>query len=479
MAHPVRAPEIGHTVMVMQPPSALTLRNTLPSLGTFVIATAMVLSASGCSNSSERADTGLPAASSAAVSSGTAPGLPNGDATGPRSSVQLTVAAGADAGDAEGRSLTLPEGWSAEVWADVSEARLAAWAPDGRLVVSTGDRGALYSLTPTTAGRAPTRTPLLEGLSDPQGIAFTEYQGRQILVVGEETRIVAWDYTGGAVSNRRVIIDDLPSSGHGSKAVAIRNGMVYYSLGSSQNRDPADRTATPQRGVIARISLGGTGNTVFASGVRNGFGLDFAPDDTLFVAVNHADNQPYPYRDDSDDYGQTVREYVNENPVEQVTRISEGADLGWPHCVPDTRGRADKRDLPYVADPVNNTDGRELNCAALPNTMLGLPAHSAPLGLAFTANTPVQAVLGSGAIITAHGSWNRRPPRPPYVAYAQWDTATRTLGPAVELVTGFQEDNGSRWGRAVTAIPGPDGSVYVTDDEAGLVYRLTPERLPD
>ncbi|MBX3193804.1 MAG: hypothetical protein KF727_01725 [Microbacteriaceae bacterium] len=395
-------------------------------------------------------------------------------APGPLAPVELTVAAGTDGGAATGRTLNLPVGWSAEVWAAVPQARLAAWTPDGRLVVSSGRSGRLTLLTPGSPGNAPTAETLLDGQSNPQGVAFAQDGTRDVLVVGEDSQIVVWNYADGSVADRRVLVDGLPTSGHGSKAVTVTGSTVFYSLGSSGNRDPRDRDADPERAAVWQVNLDGSGNQVVASGVRNGFGLAIAPDGTLFTAVNQADNQPYPFRDDSGGYGQVVRDYVNENPIEPVTRLTPGIDLGWPLCVPDTRESADLTGLPYVPDPEFNPDDAELDCAQLPNTMVGLPAHSAPLGLAFTAGTAIEGAVGNGALITAHGSWNRQPPRPPYVAFSAWDAGTATLRAPVELVTGFQQDDGSRWGRAVTAIPGPDGSLYVTDDDAGLIYRITP-----
>lgn len=438
---------------------------------------ALLLAASACTDS----DSGTSDADGTGLTSAAPPTMPpasvlpsDSGELGPLAPVPLTAASGVDAGTADGRSLNLPAGWSAEVWANVPGARLAAWAPDGRLAVSTGDRGVVSILTPTSGGQAPTTATLLGGLAGPQGLAFAEQDGRTVLVIGEETRLVAFDYAAGEVSNRRVIIDGLPTAGHGGKAVTVRDGVVYYSVGSATNRDPADRTSSPERAIVAQVGLDGSGNRTVATGVRNGFGLSFAPDGTLFTAVNQADNQPYPFRDDTGQYGQTVREFVNENPVDQVSRITPGTDLGWPYCVPDTRGSRDLTGLSFVNDPLNNPDGQALGCGGIGTTMVGLPAHSAPLGLAFTHGTDLPEALGNGALITAHGSWNRQPPRPPYVAYSSWDDATNTLGAPVELVTGFQNDDGSRWGRSVAAVPGPDGSIYLTDDEAGLVYRLTP-----
>jgi glucose/arabinose dehydrogenase len=228
------------------------------------------------------------------------------------------------------------------------------------------------------------------------------------------------------------------------------------------------------RAAIVRIGLDGSGYDVVATGVRNGFGLAFAPDGTLFTAVNEADNQPYPFHDATGKYGQVVPDFVNENPVDQVTRVTEGLDLGWPYCMPDASSSANLVDVGYFRDPLLNPDGSALDCSTLPRVQLGLPAHSAPLGLAFTTATTLRDVLGEGALIAAHGSWDRTPPREPYVAFAPWDADTSTLGASESLVTGFQNADGSRWGRAVAAVPGPDGALYVTDDLAGLVYRIAP-----
>jgi len=259
-------------------------------------------------------------------------------------------------------------------------------------------------------------------------VAFTRSGGSDVLVIGEANRLVTWTYAVHSLSNPRVIVDEMPTTGHGAKGVAVDGDTVYFSLGSSSNRDPVDRTADPERAVIVRIGLDGTGYDVVATGVRNGFGLAFAPNGTLFTAVNEADNQPYPFRDDTGQYGQVVQECVNENPVDQVTRVTAGLDLGWPYCMPDGTASEDLLDLGYFADPLLNADRSALDCAKLDRVQLGLPAHSAPLGLSFASSTPLEAVLGEAAFIAAHCSWNRAPPREPYVAFAPWDSDAVALG---------------------------------------------------
>ncbi|HWS34360.1 MAG TPA: gluconolaconase [Actinoplanes sp.] len=398
------------------------------------------------------------------------------DRPGTLAPVALTVAAGVDPGTAAGQSLNLRRGWTAQVWANVPGARRLAWTPDGRLLVSTGPGGTIALLTPAAAGQGPTVTTLAAGLQHTQGLAVGRHHGRTVLLAGDRTRIVAWDYAAGTVTNQRVIVDGLPSGGHDRITPVIHGDQVFYNLGSRTNDDPIDRTGTPERATIARVGLDGTGNTTIATGVRNGSGLSFAPDGTLFAAINQSDNQPYPFKDETGWYGRQVPAYINENPVDQVARIRPGTELGWPYCLPDTTGHPDRTDLGYVSQPLNNPDGTVLDCATADRTALGLPAHGAPLGFAFTHDSRLPRSLANGALITSHGSWNRTPPREPSVVYSPWDARKRTLTPPQPLVTGWQNPDGTRWGRSVDAIPGPDGALYVTDDQAGLVYRLAPAR---
>lgn len=391
-----------------------------------------------------------------------------------RQEVSIGAAPGVDMGGASGHSLTIPTGWTVEVWANVPGARIAAWAPDGRLVVSSASQGTVVTITPQGPGGGPAVSTIVAGLAKPQGLAFGRIGNRDVLVIGEENAITAWDYVDGAMSNRRVLVGDLPTDGHGAKGLAIDGQTVYYSLGSSGNRTPADRISSPERAVIAQVLLDGSGNAVVAHGVRNGFGLGIAPDGTLFTAVNQSDNQRYPYRDETGRYGKVISEFVNENPLEQVTRVTSGGDVGWPYCFPDAQSSRAPVLLAYVADPETNPDSTVADCTVLARTSLGLPAHSAPLDIEFTQGTALEDVLGLGALIGVHGSWNRTPPREPAVLWAPWDGTRDNLAPAVPLVTGFQNADGSRWGRAVSAVPGADGARYVTDDAAGLVYRLVP-----
>ena len=386
------------------------------------------------------------------------------------------------------RALVLPDGWTARVWARVPDARMEAWTPEGDLLVSQPNRGSVAELRPGAAGTA-TVTTLLSGLTSSQGLAFATVDGKQVLYVAESDEIdqYAWE-PGGAVGARTVIAPGLPDvdpngdDDHRLKDVTVAaDGTVYFNVGSSSNADPDDRAMTPQRGVIMAMRPDGTDLRVAERGVRNGEGLALAPDGTVWTAVNERDNIPYPahlpFAGDSDAFGRVIRAYVNDHPPDEVVPVTAGRDVGWPYCDPDQDGNRPAGSLagvPLVANAVTNPAGAALDCAALPLVEVGLPAHSAPLGLAFLQGSKVPAPWSAGAVLAVHGSWNRQPPQEPAVLWLAWDAAGRTLRPAVALASGFENADGTFWGRPVDAVPGPDGALYVSDDAAGAVYRLVP-----
>jgi glucose/arabinose dehydrogenase len=369
----------------------------------------------------------------------------------------------------EERKALVPNGWTLSVWARIPQPRLEAWTPDGNLLVSVPSTGQVIRLQP--AGVGPRVNLLLEGLDQPHGLAFSG----STLYVAESDEVDAYDYADGNATNSRIVASGLPDAGsqelggaysHALKSVAVEpDGAVYFSIGSTGNVSAGDRTATPPRATIMRVPPGGGRAQPFTTGVRNGTGLAFAPDGTLWTAVNNSDNVPVP--DQGPSYGQVVPDYVDEHPPESVAKLTSGRELGWPYCNPD----GGPANLSLIRDVQTNADGSKLDCGALPPIEQSLGAHSAPLGLSFVDGT-LPEPYANGALVGVHGSWNRQPPRAPEVSFFPWRNGG--LGDQQTLVGGFQASDGSRWGRPVAAVLGPDGAVYITDDYADAIYRLAP-----
>ncbi|MEV4348564.1 gluconolaconase [Actinoplanes sp. NPDC049596] len=443
-----------------------------------VVAGGLVLSLAACSSNEPASSGANPtnsnsdqaggSAASGSAASGPAGNGPAGSTTTANVTLAATLVSGGN-GQApfdQPRQLQAPTGWKVSVYARIPSARLLAWTPDGKLLVSRPKFGDVLSV------RQGTQTTLLKGLNQPHGLAF---QGAT-LYVAESDKVSTYTYADGRATGRKTVADGLPDAkspdlggayAHALKSVAVgRDGAVYISIGSTGNVSAEDRDASPARAAILRVPPGGGKPTTFASGVRNGTGLAIAPDGSVWTAVNNRDNIAYPY--EGDDQGKVITSYVNDHPLEPLAKLTQGRELGWPYCNPDPDLKTNNyTDRPFVRDYEMNRDGSKLDCSKLPPVEQGMGAHSAPLGLAFGD----AGALGAGALVGIHGSWNRQPPRAPEVSFFAWRDGT--LGPQQTILTGFQAGDGSRWGRPVAAVVGPDKALYVSDDYAGAIYRVT------
>jgi glucose/arabinose dehydrogenase len=429
-----------------------------------VVAVGLGLVLAACSASQPAAPAPAPVTTPAA---GSAPALA-------ATTVRTLAGTGAAPFD-QTRHLQAPPGWTVTVWARVPGARLLAWTPDGRLLVSRPKSGDVLELVPGQGDAGPAQRTLVAGLNQPHGLAFTG----DTLYVAESDQVDSFTYRAGAISGKRVAIDGLPDAkspelggayAHALKSVAIgKDGTLYVSVGSTGNISAKDRDANPERATILRAPAGGGQPTVFARGVRNGTGLAIDPDGGVWTAVNNRDNVATP---SGKDKGKVVPAYVNDHPLEPLAKLTQGRDLGWPYCNPDPDLKAlSYTQRPFVRDVQNNPDGSKLDCTKLPPVEQGMGAHSAPLGLSFATSPGLGGEYGPGALVGIHGSWNRTPPRAPEVSFFAWRNGT--LGPQQTLLTGFQGADGSRWGRPVMAVQGPDHALYVSDDQAGAIYRVT------
>jgi glucose/arabinose dehydrogenase len=353
-------------------------------------------------------------------------------------STELDTAGGAQA---PGSSLQLPEGFTATVVASgLAAPRFMVFDDAGRLLVADQSAGAVYrydadadtAIAPS--GEAP--EPLIGNLNAPSSLAFTVIDETTYLYVGEESQITRFPYgDDGTVGEGEVIVPDLPTGGHGTRTVAFdADGMLYVAIGSSCNIcvEEDDRRAT-----VMRYNPDGSKGEIFASGLRNAVGLAFqAETGELWAAVNERDNQG------------------DEIPPDLATIVTQGANYGWPDCMPP--------------DATPQESGAD--CSGITPPTIGIQAHSAPLGIAFATGTQFPKAYQGGLFVVQHGSWNRQPPAEPKLMYVTFEDGAPTA--VTDFATGWQDADGARWGRPAGVIVAPDGSLIVSDDTAGVLYRI-------
>jgi len=339
--------------------------------------------------------------------------------------------------------LTVADGYRLEVYSnDVPLARWPLATSAGDLIVSRTRAGAVVVLERDRNGDGRpdgTRT-LLDGLSHPHGLALHDGW----LYVGELTGIgrIRFDEATGRASGRyEKIVDDLTGDGfHQTKTIGFdADGWLYVSQGSSCNvcieRDE-------RRATIMRMRPDGTQREIYARGLRNSVGFDWAPwDGALYATENGRDLL-------GDDF-----------PPDELNRIERGKFYGWPFI----NGFG-------VADP-NLGAGHEVQAARAVPPVHDFRPHNAPLGIRFLRGEHLPAGYERTALVALHGSWNRSNPDGYKVVALDW----KPDGSIVErdFLTGFLGPQGLI-GRPAGITQGPDGVVYVTDDYAGVVYRLVP-----
>jgi len=393
------------------------------------------------------------------------------------------------------RTLNVPAGSRVSVVARVAAARFLLTLPGGDLLVSQPSQGRVLRLA---VGAAPdaarTVSVLLEGLRSPHDLVLSTQGGTPYLYVAETHRIMRYPLRGGLpdAAAGQTVVSGLPdaslpelrgSYGHALKNIAIDGDILYVSIASATNADPADLAATPKRGAVYAYAANTLGQTatqgrLYAQGIRNAEGLAIAPGTRdLWVAVNNRDEIAYPFHrditgDGQDDYGRVVPSYVDDHPPEELIRVRSGGNYGWPFCNPNPDGGL--LNMPFDRDVQTNPDGQRLDCGAADRVTVGMPAHSAPLGLTFWTGAGVPAGYSGGAVVGQHGSWNRSSfSGHKFVLFPK--TASG-LGLERDLVTGFVTDAARklRWGRPVDAAVSPDGGLYLSDDFSGTVYYLSP-----
>lgn len=337
-------------------------------------------------------------------------------------------------------TLWVRDGFTISVFAALpGTLRIIAEAPSGEMVASEQWEGRVLKLADRDGdGFAEEVTPLLTGLTVAHGLAFA---GNALYVAESHRvqRLEPWDDP----SSAREIIPlpagaDIPGNpNHQTRSLIVGpDNKLYVSIGSFCD---ACVETDPMRGAIWRYNLDGTGGELFASGLRNAVGMTFHPETKQMWVTENGSN----------DLGPGL-------PPDEINVVpTAGADYGWPYCYGDRK----------VQPPLGSPE----RCAGTVPSLLDLPAHVAPLGLTFAAGTRFPPEFRGDLFVALHGSALLDDP----IGYSLVRVPIRDGRPQApeEFVRGWLVGT-SAWGRPMMPLVGRDGSMYLTDDKTGAIYRI-------
>ena len=294
-------------------------------------------------------------------------------------------------------------------------------------------------------GRAEQRATLTDELASPSGIAWND----GTLYVANHDAVLAFPYELGATSlgAPRKLMDLAPGGNHWMRNIALHpdGDRLYVAVGSASNIGEKGMEAEEGRALIWEYNLRTNTQRVFGAGLRNANGLDFNPwSGELWTTVNERDMLG----------SDLVPDYLTNVPV--------GAQYGWPWVY--WRNKIDERvDAPM---PAYLTE-----YARRPEYAMG--PHVAALGLAFTKEgARMGPQFGSGAFVARHGSWNRKPAAGYDVVYVAFDERGNPQGKPVPVLTDFLTGEGTTRGRPTWVGWAQDGALLVSDDTAGIIWRV-------
>ncbi len=363
------------------------------------------------------------------------------------------------------KRIKLPPGFKIELFAIVPDARHMAVAPSTNMLFVGTRKTTVWAVTDRNsdgvADEVKSFAPSLK-FTNPNGVCWTK---DGFLIVAEHNRVLNFPaaeffYEGPDVAvievvpQGQLVPPEEESYNHGARTCRVSDdGKLYVTLGQPYNVQPRDKVAMYEKlgigGMIRLNAFDGSGREVVARGVRNSVGMDINPKDKV---VWFTDNQ-------TDGMG-------DETPPGELNRITKtgGEHFGYPYIhgnnVP-VAGTSAAPDLKDMQPPANWT-----------KPQIEFPAHQAQLGMAFYNGKMFPAQYQGGIFVAAHGSWNRTKPSGALINFVSLK-ADGSADKSSVFAEGWLDENGVYRGRPVDVAVMKDGSLLVSDDFAGAIYRIS------
>ena len=380
------------------------------------------------------------------------------------------------------QAIQLPAGFKLRVFADFSqhhqlalaEPRMMAFDAAGNLYVSLTRQGMVVMLEknkqqPDVAGQL---VVVAENLNAPHGLAFVGeklYVANQDGIVALEKNSDQKSAYGWPAKNAVSIVKGLPAGGHTLKSLKLGpDGLLYVNVGSSCN---VCNETEPLRATILRFTTEGkpagtlttlgrhSPSPIYASGLRNSQGFAWHPKTLAMFATNAG----------ADNRSETKNGKVNDElPPEHLNQIKAGQHYGWPYCWGNASNLKSSDLNTMFPDP--NFIGEPDFCNIATPPAITFTSHSTPIGVTFLDKTNWPAGYKNDAIVALHGSWNRNNPSGYKLVRVKFNGDKPVA--VDDFALGWLRGKAA-FGRPVDVIVGPDGALYVSDDRASLIYRIS------
>jgi len=357
-----------------------------------------------------------------------------------------------EAGWPDGKTPVAPEGFVVTKFADkLDSPRWTYIAPNGDIFVAesatrkSADRITLLRDV-NKDGMPEMREIFLEKLNKPLGMLVL----KGYFYVANTDGLYRYPYKDGEtkITSKGQKIVDLPAGGYNNhwtrNLLANADGSkIYISVGSASNVADHGIDEEKRRANILEINPDGSGERIYASGLRNPVGMGWAPgSNVLWTAVNERDK------------------LGDELVPDYITSVKDGGFYGWPYAYfgqnEDPRRKGERPDL--VAKTI------------VPDVPVG--SHTASLGLAFYNKTQFPAKYHNGVFVGQHGSWNRSTLSGYKVVFVPFENG-KPAGKPEDFLTGFAESEKKVYGRPVGVTVMNDGSLLVNDDSGNVIWRVS------
>jgi glucose/arabinose dehydrogenase len=373
----------------------------------------------------------------------------------------------------EGAKPKVPQGFTVEMVASgLTSPRTIRMAPNGDFFVADSRANEVRIYRMRDGSAKPVKEGVFAtGLYQPYGIAFyPPGPDPEWVYVANSHSVVRFPYKSGELKARgkpELIIDNIPATHHWTRDIVFSpdGKTLYLSVGSGSNV-ALDMFCQPMGGLdawkenqplgaawdteerradVVAFDPDGKNQRIFATGLRNCSGMTIQPaTGQLWCVVN-----------ERDELGDNV-------PFEYATHIEHGAFYGWPWYY--TGGNEDPRHKGKRPDLASKV--------TVPDVLM--QAHSAPLGIAFYTGKNFPVEYRGDAFVTLHGSWNRSG-RTGYKVVRLLFKDGKPTGEYEDFMTGFVASDDNVWGRPVGVAVAKDGSLFVTEDGSGTIWRVTHE----